>query len=284
MASDQQVSERPEAGRGTAGPGLPGGEELPRPHGRHRAGAVAPIGLARAGGDPFTDFVLGYARQRPGRPIIVLQAGCATAGGELDTAAIRAGGHEVTVSMLDDDSPLTRAAVAARPELECATLGELRTIPLLPRTVDIVHCPMLLDRVSQAEIVLSRLVLALRPGGLLLLRTRDRDSAAGFLDRKLPGPLRGLIWRSSRPGEPGPHPAIYEPLASARGIQVFAARHGLVVAYRQAGGGPPAGRAAPVILAARKLVAALSGGRLDWAHDELRFVIRKPEDSFARLL
>ena len=221
MASDQQVSERPEAGRGTAGPGLPGGEELPRPYGRHRAGAVAPIGLARAGGDPFTDFVLGYARQRPGRPIIVLQAGCATAGGELDTAAIRAGGHEVTVSMLDDDSPLTRAAVAARPELECATL------------------------------VLSRLVLALRPGGLLLLQTRDRDSAAGFLDRKLPGPLRGLIWRSSRPGEPGPHPAIYEPLASARGIRVFAARHGLVVAYRQAGGGPPAGRAAPVNLAAR---------------------------------
>ncbi|MGA3152605.1 MAG: hypothetical protein ACLPN6_23655 [Streptosporangiaceae bacterium] len=284
MASDQRVNERPDAGRGRAELALPGGEELPRRHGRHRAGVIAPIGLAPAGGDPFTHFALAYARQRPGRPVTVLQAGCATAGAELDAAAIRASGHDVTVSMLDDDSPVTRAAVAAWPEPGAATLGELRTIPLTPRSVDIVHCPLLLDRVSETDIVLSRLVLALRPGGLLLLRIRDRDSAAGFLDRRLPGPLRGAIWRRSWPGEPGPHPAIYEPLASARGIQAFAARHGLVIAYRQAVSGPAGGPPPRTILAARKIVAAASGGRLDSAHDELRFVIRKPEDSFARVL
>jgi len=245
---------------------------------------MAPMGLAPGGGDSFTHFALAYARQRPGRPIMVLQAGCATAGPELDMAAVRASGYDVAVSMLDDDSPVTRAEAAARPELGAATLGDLRMIPLMPRTADIVHCPLLLDRISQSDIVLSRLVLALRPGGLLMLRTRDRDSAAGFLDRKLPNALRGAIWRSSRPGEPGPHPAIYEPLASARGIQGFAARHGLVIAYRQAASGPVSGPPAPVIMAARKIVAALSGGRLDWAHDELRFVIRKPEDSFARVL
>ncbi len=39
-----------------------------------------------------------------------------------------------------------------------------------------------------------------------------------------------------------------------------------------------------VVLAARKLVSWLSGGRLTSDHDELLYVLRKPEDRFARVL
>ena len=81
--------------------------------------------------------------------------------------------------------------------------------------------------------MLDRFVAALRPSGLLLLRTADRETAAGFLDRKLPEFARALAWRASRPGQPGPFPACYEPIASARGIEAFAVRHGLVIAHRQ---------------------------------------------------
>jgi hypothetical protein len=43
-------------------------------------------------------------------------------------------------------------------------------------------------------------------------------------------------------------------------------------------------RGPPWLLAASRLVAILSRGRLTAAHDQLRYVIRKPESHFARLL
>jgi SAM-dependent methyltransferase len=231
----------------------------------------------------FTRSALEYAAHasRPG--LTVLQAGCATAGDDLDLAALRASCPDLTLIMLDDDSALSRAAMASRGEPGDAVLGELRTVPLAPRCADIVHCSLLLDRISHTELVLGRLVDALRPGGMLLVRTADRESAAGFLDRVLPRWLRAATWRRLRPGEPGPYPAVYEQLTSARGIQAFTTRHGLVISRREAHSRLD-GRRLPLLSAIRKLVAAASRGRLTSAHDELCFVIRKPEDRFARVL
>ncbi len=93
---------------------------------------------------------------------------------------------------------------------------------------------------------------------------------------------RSVSWHAVKPGQPGPFAAVYEPIASARGIHAFLLRHGLVVAHRQsrnsAAGGPL------VVLAAHRLVALLSLGRLACGHDELHYVVRKPEDPFARVL
>lgn len=231
----------------------------------------------------LTRFAVDYAVQHPNRAITVLQAGCTTAGPELDLAQVRASARDLVLCLVDDDSPATRAAIARRPDLRSATLGELRSVPIGPRAFDIVQCSLVLHRVSNAEVVLGRLVAALRPGGLLLLRTLDRETAAGFLDRSTPRFLRELTWRAGRPGQPGPFPARYEPIASARGIEAFVTRHGLVVADRQAcstGGG----HARATIPYLHKVVAWLSRGRLAIGHDELRYVIRKPEDRFARLL
>jgi hypothetical protein len=62
--------------------------------------------------------------------------------------------------------------------------------------------------------------------------------------------------------------------------------HGLVIAERGAlgglAGGLPAGP--PGYLTAQKLVAQLSRGRLTSDHEDLLYVIRKPEDRFARLI
>jgi SAM-dependent methyltransferase len=266
--------------------------------GRHRAGLIADearvrAGLAgrhspdRPGEEPFTRYVLDYAAQRAGQAIVLLQAGCTTTGSELDLAQLRAQGRDLVVSLIDDDSEISRAAVRAHQELRSSTLGDMRRVPLVPRSVDVVQCSMLLERISHADLVLGRLIETIKPGGLLLLRITDRESAAGFLDRTAPRLVRALIWRRLRPGEPGPYPAIHEQLASARGVQSFAARHGLVIAHRQVGSrldGLDGQREPAGLLAARKLVSALSRGRLAWAHDELRYVIRKPEDRFARVL
>jgi SAM-dependent methyltransferase len=239
------------------------------------------------GGRParlFTQAALGYAAHRPAQPLALLQVGCTTAGDDPDTGRLRAAGYDLAVSLIDDDNPAARATVAAHQELAACALGDLRIAPLAPRSVDIVHCARLLERISHAELVLDRLVEALKPNGLLLLQTGDRDCAAGFLDRVLPRPLRTLIWHSQKPGEPGPYPAVYERLVSQRGIESYALRRGLVIAQRQALS-QPAGRgwAAPLLVAGR-IAARLSRGGLTSAHDELRYVIRKPEDPFARVL
>jgi SAM-dependent methyltransferase len=232
------------------------------------------------------DYVSHHGADGPGaaRAIQILQAGCATADGDLDLAALRASRCAMTLTLLDDDNEISRAAVAGRADLRRAVLGDLRAAPLLPRSADIVHCCLLLDRISHADIVLGHLVDALRPGGLLLLRTADRETAAGFLDRVLPGPLRRLVWRSLRAGEPGPYPAVYEPLTSPRGIAAFATRHDLVISRREASSRLDGPQRRPVIHATRWLVATVTRGRLTATHDELRYVIRKPEDRFARVL
>jgi hypothetical protein len=214
-----------------------------------------------------------------------MQAGASTAG-DLGVAELRAGGADVLVSLFEEDGEVTRRAAAGHPGLAECVLSDLRTVPLVPRVVDIVQCASLLDRVKHAELVLDRLTGAIRPGGLLLLRVRDRDSAAGFLDRALPELLRRVIWRKRYPGEPGPYRAVHEDLASVKGVQAYALMRGLVIAERGvlgglAGGLPPGPRG---YLAAQKLVAALSRGRLTAAHEELLYVLRKPESRFARIL
>lgn len=277
------------------GPGGLGWLERPDRPGRHRVGTegrLQPSGLAtlqvpqpdRTDPELFTRSVARYGAERPGEPIAVLQAGCSTSGGTLDVGRLRAEGCELVITKVDSDDEVVRAAIGEQLTEPACTLGDLRAVPLPPRSFDVVHCSMLLDRIRHAELVLDRFVDALKPGGLLLLQIGDRDCAAGFLDRKLPVSLRAAAWRGTHPGQPGPYPAIYEPLVSARGIQSYVLRHGLVIAQRQELNTLTGERRRPGLLLARKLVALVSRSRLTWSHDELRYVIRKPEDRFARVL
>jgi len=173
-----RVSEADDGGVVDAGPDR---------RGRHRAGIRPPTMVemrpndADAGPFPglFTQAALDYAAHRPGQPLTLLQAGCTTADGDPDIDRLRATGCVVAVSLIDDDSLAARATVMARPDLAACTLGDLRTTPLAPRAFDIVHCALLLERISHAELVMDRFVEALKPGGLLLLSTRDRECAAG---------------------------------------------------------------------------------------------------------
>lgn len=253
--------------------------------GVHDASVMGARNLPAARSDFFARHTSAYAAGRAGQPITILHAGCATAS-DLGTGQLRAGGADVSVSLVDDDQPVTRAAVAANAGLSQAVLGDLRTVPFPPRAFDIIQCSSLLERMRNAELVLDRLIATVKPGGLMLLRFCDRDSAAGFLERVLPTAVRRAVWRRRRPGQPGPHPAVFEPLVSERGLQAYALLRGLVIAERLALGGMAGGLpAGPFFyLAAQRFVAWLSRGRLTAAHEELCYVLRKPENRFARIL
>jgi hypothetical protein len=89
-----------------------------------------------------------------------------------------------------------------------------------------------------------------------------------------------------RPGVPGPFPAVYEQTASERGIASYALMRGLVIAQRSAErtllAGPPRLSSGMRVMCA--VISRLSNGRFARDHDELLYVIRKPQDRFARVV
>jgi SAM-dependent methyltransferase len=273
---------------GRAAEGLPadGGARGTQAAGRTSAGARTRAAHARgAVTDLFARSIRDYARQRPDEPVRLLQAGCTGPADDLELDKLRAYSYEISIQSIDQDHPLTRKAKAGERQ-GSVVLGDLRMIPLPARDFDIVYCAHLLDRIQHAELVLDRLVAALRPGGLLLLRFRDRDSAAGLLDRVLPMAARRAIWHWLRPQQAGPFPAEYEPLLSASGVHAYVLGRDLVIAERQALRDRPRrpGRPAWGAPLACRLIAALSRGRRTDDHDDLLYVIRKPESRFARVL
>lgn len=220
----------------------------------------------------FPERVREYAHDRPLQCLCILEAGCGLSSG-LDIGPV-----EHTVIGVDLDLPELRARTRARHDLDAWHLGDLRSVPMPPRVFDIVHAAHLIERIPQAELVLDRFVAALRPGGLLLLRFRDRGCAFGYLDRTLPTWSRTLLWAA----EPAP-PPVYERVASLEGMRWYCMMRGLVIAeeYTSRETVNGAGRFAPGLCRA---VAGLSGNRLTSAYSEITMVIRKPENRFARVI
>ena len=121
-----------------------------------------------------------YAVRCLGGPVTLLQAGCLAPLRELGIGELAEGGFEISVTAVDADHPLAKRALEdARTGYDDVIVGDLRTVPIAQRAYDIVYCAGLLERVQHVELVLDRLVSALKPGGLLLIRTRDRYTRGG---------------------------------------------------------------------------------------------------------
>jgi SAM-dependent methyltransferase len=237
---------------------------------------------------PFFANALGdYASQAAADRISVLQAGCLAPLPELGIAKLAGSGVRVSVTVADEDTPLTRQVLDATGQTyEHVITGDLRTVAIPQRAFDIVYCAGLLERVRHVELVLDHLTGALKPGGLLMIRMGDRRTAAALLDRRLPNVARRRLWRGLHPGAPGPFPAVYEKPVSERGIYSYTLMRGLVVAQHAA---EPTLQANPARLSstvrgACTVISRLSRGRFGDDHDELLYVIRKPQNRFARVV
>ncbi|MCA2186838.1 class I SAM-dependent methyltransferase [Nonomuraea cavernae] len=212
-----------------------------------------------------------------GRRLDLLIAGCA------HDEPLALDRIETRLTGVDEDLPVIRSVVEERADLATWSLGDLRSAPVPPRSVDVIQLSFLLERIHHAELVFDRLLQALRPGGLVLLRMRDRRSAYGLCDRLTPGWLRRALWRHLvADGTPGPLPAVYEPLTSYDGIHAFCLSRGLLITDDETRtSGPALGRLGRTAVT---LADRLSRGRYPSSHDEITMVIRKPQNHFARLI
>lgn len=235
----------------------------------------------------FAEPLRDYAQQSLGQQVSLLQAGCLAPLRELGIGELAEGGFEVSVTAVDADHPLAKQVLHdTGSAYDDVITGDLRTVPIPQRKFDIVYCALLLERVEHVELVLDRLVGALKPGGLLLVRTGDRHSAAGLLDRLLPQLARKAIWSRLYPGIPGPFPAVYERAVCDHGLASYTLMRGLVITARGAQltlPRQPAGLSSSVRIT-RAAISRLTGGRFEDDHDELLYVIRKPQDRFARVV
>ncbi|GAB3658134.1 hypothetical protein GCM10027589_18520 [Actinocorallia lasiicapitis] len=222
-------------------------------------------------GDLFATRVLLHAQDKGLAKIAILEAGCGRGPGLAlpDTLARH-------VTGVDLDTPSLRAHTVDRTDLDGYHLGDLRNAPLPPRTYDVVHADSLIERIPHTELVLDRMIAALKPGGLLLLRFTDRDSAQGLLARFLPRWFRALL------GDPvhSTPPPVFEPITSLSGIRTWCLLRGLVIAEAHAL--HPHRRTPTSTLSS--LLSTLTAGRRPSPHSTLLLVIRKPESRLARIL
>ena len=222
-------------------------------------------------GDLFHERVREYADDRPFQRLRILDAGCGR-NTPLDPGA------ECRVTGVDVDLPDVRARIRTRRDLDAWHLGDLRTVPMPPRVYDVVHAPYLIERIPHAELVLDRFVAALRPGGLMLVRFRDRDSAFGYVDRIAPRWLRAALWPRENPPQ-----AVYERVASLAGMRAYCLMRGLIITEEHTSA-ETATRSGTLVRMLCGAVAAFSRNRMTSAYSEVSMVIRKPENRYARII
>lgn len=210
-------------------------------------------------------------------PVEILEAGCGRTW-NIDLSGVP---YRLTGVDLDPDALNYRKDVVG--DLDDAIVGDLRTVQLVCGGYDVVFSAFVLEHIAGAEQVLDRLLDALRPGGLLILRVPDGHSVYAFLARRLP--FRLHVWykrlsehdkQAGQPGHP-PYPVVYDPIVCRQGLQSYADQHGLVL-VSELGTNPhldAMGRLAPVGRWGQRAISLLSAGRLHGTHSNLTLVYRK---------
>ena len=199
-------------------------------------------------------------------PVRILEAGCG-----------RTWPHKLSMPFVLTGVDLDRHALAARKDLDHAIVGDLRTVELAPHSFDVIYNAFVLEHVLGARQVLERFVRWLAPGGMLIVKVPDRDSAYGFLTRLSPYWAHVWVYRhllgfpqAGTPGH-GPYQTYYDEVVSERGLREFCLGHGMSAPelYRLC-----SYEHQRSVRAAARLTSALSAGRLPWRHNNLLLIAR----------
>jgi len=178
---------------------------------------------------------------------------------------------------------LDEKALGSRRDLDEAIVADLRYLDLGNRKFDVIYNSFVLEHVENAALVLENLHRWLKPGGLLILKLPDRNTAFGFVTKITPFWFHvayhkyGLGRRNA--GKPGfgPYPTYYDRIVSRDGLREFCRSHQLRIRdeyglcdFRLE---KSAGTQLALIVAI--MISILSIGKLPWRHNNLTYVLKK---------
>jgi SAM-dependent methyltransferase len=237
--------------------------------------SLVPQSPARSDKVAFESWVRDYA---DGRAIRILEAGCGR------RWALSLDGVDFELVGVDINADALRLRTEKLRDLDRAIVADLRTVELDDESFDIVYCSFLLEHIDGAEKVLDRLLAALKPGGLLLLRVPDREGVYGWVARHTPH--RTHIWykryvrKAKLAGTPGhgPFPVVYDRILSWRALQEYCTAHGYTIVEAMSSNGHMdffPDRIRPAVDSMLNGLAALSFGHLSADHANLSLIIRK---------
>ena len=165
-----------------------------------------------------------------------------------------------------------------------AVVGDLRSIDFPRAHFDVIYSAFVLEHVKGAEELLEKLVLWLKPGGLLILQVPDRDSVYGFFARNTPfwfhvfyaKHFNAYYRRMGTAGQPGhgPYPTHHDPVIGRALFRKFAAEHALEL--EQEYGFRRLPRVQQILATA---VSLLTLRRLASSHIDLCYIARRMPDA-----
>jgi SAM-dependent methyltransferase len=215
---------------------------------------------------------------RAGRPLRILEAGCG------NKWPIDLKGIDYRLTGADLDAAALKLRIEFQKDLDDAIHGDLCTMSLPSESFDVVYSAYVLEHIRDAEIALNNLVGALRPGGLLVIRVPDPDTARGLVTRVTPFWFHVLYHRlvMKRPlaGTPGhaPYPTHYHPVISISGMRAYARSRGLEwrAIYADTFVRDGKGIAGAVFRTGAKLIDVASLGRFTSSYNDLVYMLKKP--------
>jgi SAM-dependent methyltransferase len=210
--------------------------------------------------------------------IDILEAGC----GQRWLLKLDGKNYFLTGVDLDKDALEIRKTV--RKDLHEAIHGDLRTIAFDNRRFDVVYSAFVLEHISGAEDVLTRMTGWLKPNGLIIIEIPDPQSVKGLITRLSPHWFHVFYYRfilgiktAGHPGH-GPYKTYFDRVVSRRGIREFCARNGLQVEaeFAFATDGPKNPMMRKLVATATKIVNVLTLGLFSDKHADLLYVLRRP--------
>jgi SAM-dependent methyltransferase len=220
------------------------------------------------------NYIKEYAAEKD--CINILEAGCGRKW-QLDLKGVK-----YHLTGLDADKHALEIRKFHNKDLDDLIQGDLCTVELEENKYDIIYNSYVLEHIKGAENVLQKFHKWLKPGGLLILRFPDRDSAYGFITRMTPFWVhvfyKRVIGGDRNAGKPGhdPYPVYYDTVVSKKGIHTFSKRNKMVI--HEEWGHPfpmPWDRFPQLQSLALRTIYLLSFGKLSHAHNNLTYILRK---------
>ncbi len=241
-------------------------------------GTLPPLRLADSW-DHEEDMIAEVIRAQAvdGGKLEILEAGCGRAWPfDLSGSSFRLTGV--------DTDPHALEARIEQGDLAEAIHGDLRTVELDDASFDVVYCAFVLEHVEDADRVMDNFARWLKPGGVAIVRIPDGDSVFGFITKHTPHWVHVLYRRfivgQPNAGKPGfePYPTHYHPIVGRRGFHEYCEKLGLEVVDEWGFPFRAHSETLPdkVAVAGAKGLAWMSRGRLESAHQNITFVVRRP--------